>query len=108
MRFLLRAGRDQDLYGEFSTNAAGFLAARTEAQLRARTQHPARAWERARRTGSSRRDGSGAFADPGLLVQDVGRGRRWLPRARLAHYLRARQADDRERLVLLTEDPDAA
>jgi hypothetical protein len=44
VRILLRAGRDQDLYGEFSTNAEGFVAAGTEAQLRARTQHPARAW----------------------------------------------------------------
>ena len=65
MRILLRAGCDQDLYGEFSTNAEAFVAAGTEAQLR---------------TGSSCRDRTGAFPDPGLLVRDAGRGRRWLPR----------------------------
>lgn len=108
MRILLRAGPGQDLYGEFSTLAEGFLDAGGEAELRPRTRHPARAWELARRTGSSRSDRLGAFRDPGFLVRDAEAGRRWLPRERLSDYLRALQADDRERLRLLTRSLEAA
>jgi hypothetical protein len=108
VRILLRAGPGQDLYGEFSTLAEAFLDAGGKAQLRPRTRHPARAWELARRTGSSRPDRLGAFAEPGLLVRDAEAGRRWLPRERLSDYLRALQAEDRERLLLLTQPPEAA
>jgi hypothetical protein len=50
----------------------------------------------------------GGFADQGLLVQDAGRGHRWLPRERLAAYLRAHQADDQELLLLLSQPLEEA
>ena len=92
MRILLRGGQGQDLYGEYSTLADAFVAAGGEAQ----------------RSGSSRPDRLGAFAQPGLLVRDAGPGRRWLPRQHLTDYLGAPQAEDRERLLLLTRPPEAA
>ena len=95
MRILLRADRRLDLWAEFSTVAEAFGAVGAEAELRPRTQHSSRAWELARRTGSSRPAAAGAFSNPGLTVQDDG-DRRWLARERLADYLRALQADDRE------------
>jgi hypothetical protein len=104
MRILLRAAPDLDLWGEFSTEAEGFVAAGSEAELRARTEHPAEDWERARTTGSSAARGDGAFADAGLIVQDAAPvGQRWLPRAHVGDYLDALLADDRERVFQLTQ-----
>jgi hypothetical protein len=104
MRILLRAAPDLDLWGEFSTEAEGFVAAGSEVQLRAGTEHPAEHWERARSTGSSAARGDGAFDDDGLIVQDAAPvGQRWLPRAHVGDYLGALLADDRERAFQLTQ-----
>lgn len=108
MRILLRAARHADLYGEYSTIAEGFVAIGGQAEIKAQTRHSARAWALARRTGSSRRDGEGAFNDDGLIVQDAGPGQRWLPRSSLEAYLRARQDADVEKLLLLTQSMESA
>ncbi len=101
MRILLRADRRLDLWAEYSTVAAAFGAVGTEAELR--TRHSARAWELARRTGSSRQRGEGGFSDSGLTVQEAGE-RCWLPRERLAEYLQALRADDRAASKRLLEE----
>jgi hypothetical protein len=104
---LLRAAPGQDLFGEYSTIAQNFVAVGSQAQLKPQTRHSSRAWELARRTGSSRLDGEGAFADDGLIVQAAGPGQRWLPRGKLGAYLQALQEQDAERLLLLSQSPDA-
>jgi hypothetical protein len=108
VRILLRASPSEDLYGEFSTLSEGFTAVGPRGRLRPLTRHSTWAWLRAEQTGSSRHGGVGGFADEGLLVQDAGAGQRWLPRERLGAYLRALEADDRERLLLLSQPPEEA
>jgi hypothetical protein len=108
VRILLQAAPAEDLYGEFSTLSEGFVAVGTRSRLRPLTRHSTGAWLRAEQTGSSRPGGEGGFADEGLLVQDAGQGQRWLPRQRLGAYLRALQAEDAERLLLLSQPLEEA
>jgi hypothetical protein len=108
VRILLRASRHADLFGEYSTVAESFVAVGCQARLKPQTHYTARAWELARRTGSSRPGGEGAFTDDGLIVQEAGRGQRWLPRAQLEAYLEALRDDDAELLLLLTQPQEAA